>query len=125
MEQGSEEDILQYASKLNMDEVPESISRSILAERMKQHNTGVKGVLADYRASVAMDREEQISKQAHRQAVLTRMAEGYKLRPDDVAQEDVAVQPNVDGDDDNESDDEFMREYRQKRIQGEMNHDNH
>ena len=40
--QTEEEDMLQFARKLNMDEVPESISRSILAERMRQHKTGVK-----------------------------------------------------------------------------------
>ena len=64
------------------DDVPEPIKMRILAERESKHNTGVKGVLADYKASLQMNNAKQIAEEENRMAILMRIAKGSTRVPD-------------------------------------------
>jgi hypothetical protein len=56
----------------------------ILAEREKKAKTGVKGVLADYKAAMAMEAAQAVADAEQREAIIRRMVEGSKRAPDDV-----------------------------------------
>ena len=63
--------------------VPESISKSILASRLRKPGTGVKGVLADYQVACEMEAAVQEAERLKRNAIIRRIVEGSK-RSDDV-----------------------------------------
>jgi hypothetical protein len=131
--QTEEEALFEQAKQLSQADVPEPIRRSILAERMKKSKTGVKGVLADYKAHKAMERAAQEAKVAFQDSVFKRIAEGYKLSPEEalLIQQQKDAQKNAnkqrdesdddDGsDEDDDDDEEFMKEFREKRLQEMM-----
>ena len=114
-----EESLFEYARNLSQNDVPEPIRRSILAERMRKNKTGVKGVLADYKAAVELDKAHRQAVSDHRQAVITRMAEGYIMSPEEsmLLQSQKMVTTEELDDLDFEDDSEFMEEFRKKRLQ--------
>lgn len=106
---------------LNDDNIPDSIKYGILSERSQKHQTGVKGVLADHKASKALDAARREAKELEKQRILTRMVEGYKVP---LAQQQQVLLPPTkhssgdnEDDDDDEDDDEFMQAFRTKRLQ--------
>lgn len=137
----SEEELLEYARYLAKSDIPESVRNNILAERAGLPSTGVKGVLADYKAHQATVAAQRMADAEQRQQVLMRMARGHVVSsqdqevvgtgsgaatqlnksvphksgqdPDDSSSDNerVALQ---DADDDDE--DAFMRDYRAKRL---------
>uniref|UniRef100_A0A7S3GW90 Phosducin domain-containing protein n=1 Tax=Spumella elongata TaxID=89044 RepID=A0A7S3GW90_9STRA len=117
----SDMELLQYAQQLSNAEVPETIRQSILAERARMTATGVKGVLADYRAAQAMAEAEAQAIALHRQQVLTRMTQGAKVQyvAEEEEDETAGLDINdIDSDDlEDDEDDAFMREFRAKRLQ--------
>lgn len=127
MEEGTapktEEDALfEHAKYLNSQDVPEPIRRGILAERMKKSKTGVKGVLADYKAHCKYEKAQQEAALQHRHAVMMRMAEGHKLTAEESAMyanntNNENTADNENGLDSEDEDDEFLDEFRKKRLQ--------
>ena len=77
--QTEDEALMEHARYLSSADVPEPIRRGILNERQKKSKTGVKGVLADYKAACELDKAQREATADYRQAVLTRMVEGSKL----------------------------------------------
>lgn len=100
---------------LNAD-IPDSIRDGILNERSGKHNTGVKGVLADYKANQALKEAERQAKIQEREAILTRMVQGARISNEDI-QSSEFVQTNPTEEDDDDEDDDFLKEYRKKRLQ--------
>ena len=118
---------LAYARSLAAAEVPETVRRSILEQRERGKQTGVKGVLADYKAAQQLAAAQSEADALQRAAVLTRMVEGCKIQAEEVEDGDGAgieqlvgeeLDAALDGEDgyDDDGDDEFMREYRQARL---------
>lgn len=105
------EDIIECAKQLSVNEVPESIRHAILGDRLRKPKTGVKGVLADYRESVALEEAQRQADANFRASVLSRIAVGAKREQPLVAEETFQEKSDED------EDDEFMREYRTKRLQ--------
>jgi hypothetical protein len=126
-----DEALFEQARALSNADVPEPIRRSILAERMKKSKTGVKGVLADYKAAKEMERAQERVNADHRHAVLMRIAGGYKMNPSEalllqqqennIVMNFNSVSNTVDNaEDDDDEDDEFMKEFREKRLKEMM-----
>lgn len=136
-----EEMLLEAARDLHMKDVPETIRRSILAERERKSKTGVKGVLADYKTAKKMEEAQRQAAEANRNAILLRIAQGAKRSLEEEADDDDdddlnghVVAPykgqqqqkkheeeedeEDDLDDllDSDNDDEFLREFRHKRL---------
>ncbi len=80
--QTEDEVLLDHARNLASADVPEPIRRSILAERERKTKTGVKGVLADYKAAKAMEEAQAQAEAMSRAAIITRMVEGFKIQAD-------------------------------------------
>lgn len=117
-EQGTEEQQLaDCARDLNKAEVPEPIRRQILANRMKGHQTGVKGVLADYKENQSMAYQQHVADMQQRHEVLMRMAKGA-VREDVQVEEApiVLTQEEVDDLLSDDEDDEFFAEFRRQRL---------
>eukprot|EP01041_Mallomonas_annulata_P001584 gene1584-3061_t len=108
-----EQDMLEHARSLVEQDVPEPVRRSILADRARKHNTGVKGVLADYSAHVKMEQAHANAEATFRQDLLTRIAEGSKRTEVMPPQPPVA---NEEADDEDEEDSLFFVEFRKKRL---------
>ena len=124
-----EEALFNHAKYLANENVPEPIRRSILAERMKKGKTGVKGVLADYKAHCQMEKANRIAVAQHRQAILTRMAEGHKLSAEESAlyllnNHDENTPGNGEEEENDDDDEEFLEEFRKKRLQEMMQKSN-
>ncbi len=84
----SEDQLLFDAAKwMHSEGVPESISKSILAARVRKHSTGVKGVLADYQAACEMESAVRQAELLSREAVIRRIVEGSKRPIDEATQE--------------------------------------
>ena len=77
--QTEDEALFDHARYLSSADVPEPIRRGILNDRQKKSKTGVKGVLADYKAACDLDAAQRKATADYRSAVLTTMAEGHKL----------------------------------------------
>ena len=125
----TEEDALfEHARYLAREDVPEPIRRSILAERMRKSKTGVKGVLADYKAHCKMEKAQREAIALQRQAILTRMTEGYKMSAEESALYAVAAPGAHDDatalDSEDEDDAEFLEEFRTQRLQEMMQKSN-
>ena len=118
---------------------PPELKARNLGERDRKTQAGVKGVLADAKASKELDKAEAEAKRQQRAAVLRRMVEGHKVSM--VEQQALSMaemeaelaeilrQQELDGegaddedvddddfDDDDEGDDEFMRVFRERRL---------
>jgi hypothetical protein len=110
---------LEYARGLAAADIPETVRRSILAQRDRDKKTGVKGVLADYKEAAALAEAQNIADAEQKARVIKRIVEGYKIKAEDEpVQEQEVFDVHADlgdgyGDDD---DDGFMREYRHKRL---------
>lgn len=109
--QTEEEALFDHARYLSSADVPEPIRRGILNDRQKKSKTGVKGVLADYKAACDLDAAQRKATADYRSAVLTTMAEGHKL----TAEETILIhqqafekpaQRDADSDDDDSYDEE-------------------
>jgi hypothetical protein len=123
----TEEDALfEHARYLAREDVPEPIRRGILAERMRKSKTGVKGVLADYKAHCKMEKAQREAVALQRQAILTRMAEGYKMSAEESALYAAAAPAHDETllDSDDEDDAEFLEEFRKQRLQEMMQKSN-
>lgn len=77
--QTEDEALFDHARYLSNADVPEPIRRGILNDRQMKSKTGVKGVLADYKAACDLDKAQRKVTADFRQSVLTTMAEGHKL----------------------------------------------
>lgn len=98
--------------------VPENVRRQIEAERSTKSQTGVKGVLADAKASKALDRAEMEGKKQERDAILKRMVEGCKVKNQDENNTTSNDREEAGGSDDDEDDDDtFMAAFRERRLQ--------
>jgi hypothetical protein len=81
-----DEQLFEFARSMNREGVPESVAKAILANRLTRPATGVKGVLADYRASCELDAAIRSAEAANRNAILRRMVEGHKIQPSAAAE---------------------------------------
>mmetsp|Transcript_25700 Transcript_25700/g.24564 ORF Transcript_25700/g.24564 Transcript_25700/m.24564 type:complete len:299 (+) Transcript_25700:147-1043(+) len=131
--QTEDEALFEHAKYLNSADVPEPIRRGILNDRQMKSKTGVKGVLADYKAAVAMDKAQREATANYRQAVITRMTEGHKLSAEEsvlLMQEKSQQKPKRDDDNLNEEDEEsdedeeFLDSFREKRLLAMMEKSN-
>ncbi len=85
-----------------------------------------KGVLADYKAHVKMEEARRDVKDQHREAVMRRMAGGYIIPSDadssNLGENIFNITKNTNMDDEldelDDMDDDFLLEYRAKRLQG-------
>lgn len=121
-----EEEMLALARSLATADIPETIRNNIMAERAGLPSTGVKGVLADYKAHQALIAAQREADTASRQQVLMRMARGHIVAGDEleaVQGSDTAVfdaknnYDDYDGADScDDEENEFMRDYRAKRL---------
>lgn len=78
-------------------------------------------MLADRKAHQKLERAQREAKEVFRKQVLTRIAEGAKVKPapqQDITQIKSAMEDEDDDDDDDDEDDAFMREFRAKRLLG-------
>lgn len=118
----SREASLARMSTMHGDGVPESVYRTIEAQRLGAPQTGVKGVLADYKQSQALEAARRQQEALTRQQVLYRMATGRGppgSGPPAVHMVPPVVVPSGSddsGDDDFLEDDEFMQQFRQQRL---------
>jgi len=108
-------------STMHGEGVPESVYRTIEAKRQGAPQTGVKGVLADYKQSQALEAARRQQEALTRQQVLHRMATGQGppgSGPPVVHVAPVIVPAASDDseDDDLLEDEEFMQQFRQQRI---------
>lgn len=60
-EDNEEVEVESTTSPLDMDGIPNIDKLRILAERDKEHQTGVKGVLADHKAAKEIDRLQKVA----------------------------------------------------------------
>ena len=105
--------------------VPDDVRRMIMTERASQPQTGPKGVQADARMDKALDKAEREARQHQREAILTRMVEGHKVRDGtggilsaSAARARVdAGDVEEENDEEDDDDEEFMRSFREKRLQ--------
>mmetsp|Transcript_31216 Transcript_31216/g.52681 ORF Transcript_31216/g.52681 Transcript_31216/m.52681 type:complete len:325 (+) Transcript_31216:37-1011(+) len=122
----SDTELMKYAQQLSNSDIPESVRQTILAERAGKSATGVKGVMADYKASKALERAQAQADAEYRKQVLTRIAEGCKVshntqevaNANEYIHQESSQWPHIDTDDDDDDDDDdaFMREFRAKRM---------
>lgn len=101
------------------DTIPDEIKISILNERNKKHNTGVKSVLADRKAHKDLERALHDAKQRERNAILHRIAAGATLplqEGEPVSQFVKATAAELSDDDSDDDNDEFLAAFRAKRI---------
>lgn len=123
--QTEDEALFDHARYLSSADVPEPIRRGILNDRQKKSKTGVKGVLADYKAACDLDAAQRKATANYRSAVLTVMAEGHKLTAEEtmlkleqtsvkVVQRDADIDEDncCDEDDDDDEDKVFLEEVR-------------
>lgn len=85
---GNDDAMLGYARALS-EGVPEAVAKSIFAKRDMEHATGVKGVLADYRASCEVEAAISTANLEAREALIRRMVEGHKVQASDAYNEEV------------------------------------
>lgn len=111
-------------STMHGEGVPESVYRTIEARRLGAPQTGVKGVLADYKQSQALEAARRQQEAVNRQQILHRMATGRSLPGSGPAAihshtPPVVVPPTSDDSEDDEllEDDEFMQQFRQQRLE--------
>lgn len=111
----ADEALLQDARNLSIEGVPDTIRRGILAERERKTKTGVKGVIADYKAAVKMEQAAKMAKDQFRRDILTRMAEGTRV----TSSQQINNVPIIKSEDevDDDQDKLFMEEFRRKRLQ--------
>jgi hypothetical protein len=122
--QTEDEALFEHARYLSSADVPEPIRRGILNERQKKSKTGVKGVLADYKAACALDVAQRTATAEYRKDVLTRISEGYKMTAEEsilmMQQQEQLKQPRdsdaLDSEDEDDDDEEFLEEFRKKRL---------
>lgn len=133
--QTEDEALFEHARYLSNADVPEPIRRGILNERQKKSKTGVKGVLADYKAACELDKAQREATANYREAVIIRMTEGSKLSLEEsllLVQQKSQLKIHRDEDgisdpDDEEYDSEeevFLEELRKTRLRdmmGDMN----
>ena len=113
---GEEEQLLDLARNLAYEDVPEPVRQSILAQRMRNPATGVKGVIADYRADQALAAAQRQAERDYREAVLRRIAIGASS-----ASAEEETPPTVFAAEAEQlSDDEeaFLQELRNRRMKG-------
>jgi hypothetical protein len=82
-----EDEMIDYARTLNHDGMPESIAKTILARRLTQPATGVKGVLADYKTHRELEAAMHAADHEARDALIRRMVEGHKIKSEAVEEE--------------------------------------
>jgi hypothetical protein len=109
-----EEQLMDLAKNLAFEDVPEPIRQSIIAQRLRNPSTGVKGVLADYKADQALRTAQRQAQKDYREAVLNRIANGAKAAPTSVFRQEADLELF----DDDEDDDEFLQEFRLRRLKG-------
>lgn len=120
MPKTDDQELLDEARSLAAADVPETVRKSILAQRMRDKQTGVKGVLADYKAATAMAQAQALADAQQRAQIINRMVHGHIIKAEDQEPEEEEEELCLDeeleegGFDDDE--DAFMREYRQKRL---------
>jgi hypothetical protein len=119
--------------------IPDEIRTALLAERSRKHQTGVKGVLADYKTNKALKALERDLASIERDSKLWEIATGQKVKEREKEEERIEKNFVADSslfnserqndnqnqsddededEDDDDEDDAFMREFRAKRIQG-------
>lgn len=104
---------------LQDDSIPDELKLSILHERGQKHNTGVKAVLADRKAHKDLERALYNAKKNERDEILNRIAVGAKvpLQNGAISSEFVkGTQYSLSDEEDDDLDDEFMAEFRSKRL---------
>jgi len=106
--------LMEHARALAHADVPEPVRRGILAERQRKASTGVKGVLADYKAAQALDAAQAQAELAQRAAIFKRMTEGAKREL--VEEEEEAAVLGAGEEDEDDEDDEFFRAFREQRM---------
>eukprot|EP00607_Mallomonas_marina_P000669 CAMPEP_0182429320 /NCGR_PEP_ID=MMETSP1167-20130531/25685_1 /TAXON_ID=2988 /ORGANISM="Mallomonas Sp, Strain CCMP3275" /LENGTH=315 /DNA_ID=CAMNT_0024612767 /DNA_START=183 /DNA_END=1130 /DNA_ORIENTATION=+ len=100
-----EQQLLEQARNLHDEDIPEPVRRSILAERARKHNTGVKGVLADYKQHNQVEAAVREREREFRENVLTRMAQGSTVQDISLEQQE-----------EEEEDVVFMESFRKRRL---------
>lgn len=103
--------------RLGQSALPESVKQGILLDRLKGHQTGVKGVLADYKAIKQLEQAEREARQMEREEALYRIARGHRL-PTEHQLEDEEKQPHLQLKelDDEDDDENFLSSYRERRL---------
>ncbi len=84
-----EQELMNYARNLAANDIPETVRRSIIAQRERGAKTGVKGVLADYKAACALAEAEARVEAQRRAEVINRLVSGATAMedtPDDEAE---------------------------------------
>lgn len=118
-----DQEMLEYARDLTLNsEVPETVKQTILAERYSKgkSNTGVKGVIEDYKMAMKLEEAQRLADENFRNNVISRMVNGYIIKSDDLDyQQHIEQQINNNDDSDDEllEDDTFLQEFRTKRLQ--------
>lgn len=123
-EHSEREKSMSRMADMSSDGIPESVYRTIEAKRMNAPRTGVKGILADYRQSQAIQAARRQQDEATRQSILYRIATGKELKSDGGAVteqkfiNDSTPQELDDCDSDDEllNDEEFLQKFRDNRI---------
>ena len=96
----------------NVDNIQiDEIRREIVTRRIQSTQTGVKGVLNDYYMNEKLKEVDRQEKEVFRKSVLTRIAEGCKVKPDENINR---IENNIADIDDDEA---FFSEYRRKRLE--------
>ena len=116
-ERAEEDQLLNLARNLAYDDVPEPIRQSILAERMRNPSTGVKGVIADYRADQALALAQREAERDYRDAVLRRIAIGATSQVELSSGSDGLLADETPAGE-VEHEDVFLKKLRLRRIQG-------
>lgn len=130
--QTEDEALFDHARYLSNADVPEPIRRGILNDRQMKSKTGVKGVLADYKAACDLDKAQRKVTADYRQAVLTTIAEGHKLSAEESMiimeqkvskpkQRDDDTKKEIDDEDEEDDEDrEFLEELRKTWLRDLM-----
>lgn len=114
--------LIEEQRQLAMAGVPEPLRHAHAAQRLREKgNTGVKGVLKDYREWRDNENETQRLEQELRNYLLMRVARGAERSVEDsqaIAEAAAAAAQQLDDsdEDDDGDDDEFMEEYRAARL---------
>jgi len=119
-----ETEMLEYARDLSNSEIPETVKQTILAERYckGKSNTGVKGVLEDYKMAMKLEEAQREANEIFRNNVISRMVNGYVIKSDDLdyqqnIEQQINNNDNDNSDDELLEDDTFLEEFRKKRLQ--------
>jgi len=122
-EYSDEYEMLEYARDLTKSEIPETIKQTILSERYGKgkSKTGVKGVLEDYKMAMKLEDAQKDADEIFRNNVISRMVNGYIIKSNDLdlQQEQQQINNNDNNDDSDDellNDDNFLKEFRQKRL---------